>query len=106
MPDYGFYRDDYLGTAIPEGQFPRLIQRASEVLEKFKRDYRVEGGQQAQNMALCAMAECLLRPRDPALQGATVGGVSVRYDTARSRQQQLYQAAGVYLEIYRGEAYA
>ncbi len=108
MPDYDFYRDAYLGTAIPQGQFPQLINRAAEALGKLKRLYRVEGGEQAQAMALCAMAECLLcqQGRDPGVQAAAVGGVSVRYESPRSRQaarqKQLYSAAGIYLDIYRG----
>jgi len=101
MPDFTFYREIYLGCAIEEKCFPRLAARAAEYLERLKKNYRVEGGEQAQAMAICAMAEVLLNPRKPGVRAATVGGVSVQYGED-SGDSELYRAAGVYLDIYRG----
>lgn len=106
MPDFTFYREVYLGAAMDEKQFSRMAARASEVLERMKRDFRVEGGEQAQAMAVCAMAECLLSGKKPGVQAATVGGVSVRYEDAATQAAELYRAAQVYLDIYRGCANA
>lgn len=105
MLSFEFYRDIYLGSLIPEASFGELAGRAGEYLEKFKRVFRVEGGEQAQAMALCAMAETLFRYRDrDGLRSATVGGVSVSYREGRGGDltRQLYLAAQVYLDIYRG----
>ena len=108
MITFEFYRDTYLGSAIPENRFAELAKRAKEELERMKRCYRVEGGEEAQAMAICAMAESLFAHsrHGAGVQSATVGGVSVRYDDAGSRakdlQKKLYRQAGVYLEIYRG----
>ena len=102
MPDFTFYRDVFLGSCIDEKRFPQLAARAAERLEQMKRLYRVEGGEQAQAMAICAMAECLFAGKKPGVQAATVGGVSVRYDDSRTEDLRLYRAAQVYLEVYRG----
>ena len=99
MPDFTFYRAVYLGSRIPESGFAELAARASDALERLKRRFRVEGGEQAQAMAICAMAECLLG-RHKGVHSATVGSVRVQYENAR--QRELYDAAGVYLDIYRG----
>ena len=108
MITFEFYRDTYLGSAIPENRFAEVAARAAEELERLKRYYRVEGGEEAQAMAICAMAESFFAHgrHGAGVQSATVGGVSVRYDDATSRAKdlakKLYQQACVYLEIYRG----
>ena len=101
MPDFGFYRDAYLGSAIEEKAFPRLAARAAEYLQRLKMTYRVEGGEQAQAMAVCAMAEVLHAGKKPGIRAASVGGVSVQYGED-CRERELYRAAAVYLDIYRG----
>ena len=101
MPDFTFYREVYLGSAIEEKAFPRLAARAAEFLERLKKSFRVEGGEQAQAMAICAMAEVLLNRRKPGVRAATVGGVSVQYGEG-STELELYRAAQIYLDIYRG----
>lgn len=100
MVDYGFYRDTYLGSSIPQSRFPQLAARAAEELQRLKRICRVEGGEDAQAMAVCAMAEALNTP-DPGVRSATIGGVSVSYGQ-RDLRRTLYEKAGVYLDIYRG----
>lgn len=103
MPDYTFYRDVYLGSAIDEKRFPQLAARAAEALEKMKRTYRVEGGEQAQAMAICTMAECLLAEKMLGVRSATVGSVSIQYEKfEKAIAAAMYDAAGIFLDIYRG----
>ena len=99
MPDFQFYREVYLGSRIEENTFPRLAARAEEFLQRLKRLYRVEGGEQAQAMAICAMAECLLTGKRKGVRSTAVGGVSVQY---AGNDAQLYDAASIFLDIYRG----
>ena len=108
MVSFEFYRDTYLGTAIPEDRFVQLEKRAREELERLKKCYRVEGGEEAQAMAVCAMAECLFAYGSVSVgvRSATVGGVSVGYEQGSSREKELhkrlYRKAAIYLDIYRG----
>ena len=108
MVSFEFYRDTYLGTAIPENRFPQLAKRAREELQRLQRCYRIEGGEQAQAMAVCAMAECLFAcgEQKMGIRSATMGGVSVGYEQGSNRekelQKKLYRKAGIYLDIYRG----
>ncbi len=107
MVSYDFYTNAYLGSAIPEQAFPGMATRAQGILDRFRRVYRVEStGEEAENMALCAMAETLYatQRRQGGVSGATVGSVSVRYEnsTHRALMGQLYEQASIYLDIYRG----
>ncbi len=104
MADYTFYVSDYLGSLIPETAFDGLAAQARQYLNKWKRRYRVESsGPEAENMAVCAMAETLWSYRKAGLASASVGNVSVRYDTDRNAlAQELYEKASIYLDIYRG----
>ena len=86
-----------------------MAARAQNVLERFKRVYRVESsGEEAENMALCAMAETLYAAerRESGISAATVGNVSVRYENDgqghRALMGKLYEQASIYLDIYRG----
>jgi len=102
--DYEFYVNYYLGSAIPENAFSGVAARARHYLNKLRRIYRVESsGQEAEKMAICAMAEVLWAGRSKNVSAATVGSVSVRYDTDKTAlQRELYEQASVYLDIYRG----
>ena len=102
MIDYDFYRNSYLGSAIPEKVFSGLAVRAAEALQLLKRLYQVSGDEVSEKMAMCAMAEVLYSQKKDGLCAATVGGVSVRYEKGMPLRQQLLQQAGVYLDIYRG----
>lgn len=104
MVDYTFYRDTYLGSAIPETAFSGVAVRAGEHLDRMKRVYRViSSGEQAENMALCAMAETLYAHRNRGLASASVGSVRVQYDTGAAKlRQQLQEQAAIYLDLYRG----
>jgi len=102
--DYEFYVNCYLGSAIPENAFSGVAARAQQYLNKLRRIYRVvSSGQEAENMAICAMAEVFWAGRSGNVSAASVGSVSVRYDTDKSAlQRELYEQASVYLDIYRG----
>lgn len=106
MVDYDFYVNTYLGSAIPEPAFPAAAARAAAVLEGYERRYRVESpGPDSRALALCAMAEVIHSYGNSRfVESATVGSVSVRYGNAGAGQleRELYQKAGIYLEIQRG----
>ena len=104
MVDFGFYTHTYLGSNIPEKQFAACAARAAEALDHFRRVYQVEGGPQAQDMAICAMAEAVHAAScRSGVVSASAGSVSVRYGDKQTRlQRELYEKARIYLDIYRG----
>ena len=105
MVDFDFYGNTYLGALIPEAAFPAYASRAEEILDRLCRICRVEGGEAAKAMAVCAMAETLYREKGKGhgLVSAAVGEVSVRYSgEERPLLGRLYDQAGIYLDIYRG----
>ena len=104
MVSYEFYVNQYLGSAIPEKAFSGVAAQAAQVLGKFKQTYRVESsGQEAESMAICAMAESLWQNRNKGITSANIGSVSVRYETDRNvLRRELYDKACIYLDIYRG----
>lgn len=104
MVDYEFYVNCYLGSAIPEKAFSGVAVQAQGYLDRFKAVYRVESsGEQAERMALCAMAETLWQRRNSGLHTANVGSVTVRYAGDRpALLGELYEKATIYLDIYRG----
>lgn len=105
MPDYGFYKDVYLGTSVPQNAFAELLARATQWLGQLERCCRVEPyGTDSRKMALCAAAETLYTYRQRlGIAQTSVGGVSVSYEkNADSVQRQLLRAVSGYLEIYRG----
>lgn len=61
--DYAFYKNEYFGNAIPEGDFPRLASRASDYIRAktgFISD-NVNGWQlEAVKKCTCAIADILL----------------------------------------------
>ena len=103
MVSYDFYSNTYLGSAVPEQAFPGAAARAGEVLQQLCRLCRVEGGEEAKAMAVCAMAEVIYAQsgRENVIS-SSVGQVSVRY-ADRDLKDQLYRKAGIYLDIYRGK---
>jgi hypothetical protein len=116
MVSYGFYVSTYLGSSITEDAFPALAARAQAKLNAYKRKYTVTAASdEAEAMAVCAMAEVLdyfdaAQNGAGAISSASIGSVSVSYgNTAnavdlslRGQERQLYNAACVYLDIYRG----
>ena len=109
MVDFAFYEGVYLGSMIPEKAFYGMAQRARDMLTHFQKIYQVTvPGEDSFNMAVCAMAETFYeasRRRD-GMTAATVGQVSVRYESgdtsAKTLLRQLYEKASIYLDIYRG----
>ena len=118
MADYSFYRNEYMGEAIPGADFPRLAKRAGDQLSRYRRIYTVnapEGGD-AESMAICAMAEALYNAETVAngeggIQSAGIGSVSVSYGGAAAKavdvtpagvERALFQAARLYIDIWTG----
>lgn len=119
MADYDFYRNVYMGDTVPEADYPRLIKRAGAQLAQYRRIYTVDApqGGDAEKMALCAMAEALYNVEavangeGGAIQSASIGSVSTSYGDAAAKavdvtptgvERALYQAARLYIDIYRG----
>ena len=105
MVTYDFYVNVYLGIAIPERAFSGVAAKASRVLERFRRVYRVaEAGETEVKLALCAMAETLYDyQKHGGVKSTRVGSVSVQYSQdSRQLAADLYESAGIYLDIYRG----
>ena len=113
MVDYTFYSQSYLGDSIPETEFPRLALRAGEQLAGIKRRCQVTGGETAEAMAVCAMADSLRY-----FETASNGGIATKYTVGNvsgsisekmlpdmspaALQAELYRCAETYLDIYRG----
>lgn len=108
MADYDFYVNQYLGSSLSEKEFASCMAQAVRELERIRRLCRVEGGEQAEKLALCAMAETISqhRKRRSGISSARTGSVSVHYhrepEADQSLQRKLYRCAGIYLELYRG----
>jgi hypothetical protein len=108
---YAFYKDSYLGSAIPENAFSGVAARGAAALAKMKRIYEIRsGGEMAEKLAVCAMAEAIYQYEDrkqEVLQ-ASMGEVSVRYTDPgvekKNLSRELYRRACIYLDIYRGVA--
>jgi hypothetical protein len=105
MVTYEFYEKEYLGYLINQGDFPRMLRRAEQWLEKIERCCRVVPyGPDSRDMALCAIAETMAawyKKKD--VEQASVGEVTVRYQKNDiPLQRQLLQNVSGYLEIYRG----
>lgn len=109
MADFAFYKDVYLGDAIPEKAFPGMALRAEEYLQRLQRSYQVSvPGEDSFKMALCAVAETIYvhSKRRGGITAAAVGEASVRYESGdradRLLQRELYDKARIYLDITRG----
>ncbi len=106
MVDYEFYRDAYLGSQIPEKAFPEAEARAREFLQYLQRNFQVNSsGEQAEKMALCAVAEGVYHEEKRGrISSASAGSVSVHYrgSEEKSLRRALLQKAAIYLDIHRG----
>ena len=105
MVTYDFYKNIYLGSALSETAFGEAAARAQDWIAKLERTCQVAPyGPDSRAMAVCAVAETMeVFGRRPFVSQASVGGVSVRYETdPRLLERQLYRNAGVYLDIRRG----
>lgn len=120
MVPFDFYQNDYHGGAIAHESWPAYEARAAAQLARYKRIYTVtvpEDSSDAENMAICAMAEALqsfdliANGEGGAVQSASIGSVSTSYGssgsnavdiTPKGQARELYRLACMYLEIYRG----
>lgn len=117
MVEYQFYTDTYHGGAITAEEWPTVEREASATLAKYKRRYTVTAPKEtpdAENMAVCAIAEALYfnetnEAGKGAVSSASIGSVSVSYAgsssidmTEKGKANRVYNAACLYLDIYRG----
>lgn len=115
MVTYEFYKNTYLGSSITEQEWFALSARAQDQLDRYKRTYTVIApGKDSEAMAVCAMADVVAaiaaaQSGTGAVTSASIGSVSVSYggtsslDLSRKGQaRELYDAARIYLDIYRG----
>lgn len=116
MVEYGFYKDTYHGGSILETEWPVYESRAKTQLAQYKRIYTVtvpEDSSDAENMAVCAMADAmfsfdLVLNGEGGVSSASIGGVSTSYTAAaidaspKAQAAELYRCAKLYLDIYRG----
>lgn len=113
MVAYDFYTSTYLSQRIPATDWPSYAARAADRLARYKRIYTVRGDDQAEAMAVCAMAEALYT-FDQAQTGAlaagslSIGSVSCTLGQAAqidcspaAQAAALYRCACEYLEIER-----
>ena len=106
MVSYEFYKDVYMGSLIPSSAFDFAIGRAEEWLRWLERTCTVTAtGPDSRKLALCAMAETFhrFRKRDRIVQ-ESVGGVSIRYESAGSLNKELLSCVKIYLQVGRGVA--
>ena len=79
--DYEFYTTSYFGTVVPETDFPRLAERASEFVDTMTFDRLVDGlptnerSQKRVKKAVCSLAE-LMYQIELAEKNATNAAVS------------------------------
>lgn len=116
MVAYDFYLNAYHGGSISEEDWLQYEGLASAQLAKYKRLYTVAVPEDtAEDMAVCAMADVLAymdatrNGADGAVSSASIGSVSVSYARIQgvdispsSESRELYRAASLYLDIYRG----
>lgn len=114
MVAFGFYKGTYHGGSISEEDWPVLAARAEDQLARFKRVYTVtQPHEDAESMAVCAMAEALdyftaAQNGGGAVSSASIGSVSTSYAGAavdlspKGQEKELLRCALMYLDIYRG----
>lgn len=120
MVDYQFYINTFHGGSIAPDEFPAYERSAAAQLARYKRIYTVaepEGSEDAESMAICAMAEALhsfdliANGEGGPVQSASIGSVSTSYGgsgvstvdiSPAAQAKELYRCACLYLDIYRG----
>lgn len=117
MVGYEFYAVMYRGGSISAQDWPGYEARAAAQLARYKRIYTVTApGEDAESMAVCAMAEALYsfdliaNGEGGPVQSASIGSVSTSYGNVggaidispKGQAKELYRCASLYLDIYRG----
>lgn len=114
MPGYEFYVAEFCGGSIPAQEFRAYANRGKAELNRYERTYTVSGTDEQKKLAVCAMADVLyyfdsIASGSGAYNSVSVGSVScsmAQVDTsAKAQTKELYKAASLYLEIYRGVRY-
>lgn len=105
--DYTYYSTSYLGTAIPESEFPRLAMRASAILDRltFGRAATDTTNTAAIKNAMCAVAEELYTEQtsdgSEYIKSESQGRYSVTYADgaieSRTSTQRYWDAAHLWL---------
>ena len=95
--EYEFYKDSYLGNAIPESEFPRLALRASEYIDA-NADTKQASPDQLRK-ACCSVAEVMQSiEHGGEVASQTVGKWSKTYArVARSDADRLMEAMKLHL---------
>ena len=110
--EYGYYKDEYGGTAIPEHDFPQIARIASKHIDNFTFD-RLVGMDIAQYPSVqactCEMAELIYETKRPGKgkekKSENIDGYSVTYVTEATDgkimelilKEKLYSIAEFYL---------
>ena len=115
MVDYEFYMSRYGGGSIPENEWHNYTHRAEVQLKRYERIYTVKAVEpDGESMAICAMADALysfdlIANGEGGVQSASIGSVSTSYGSQQAvdispaaQSRELYRAASLYLDIYRG----
>lgn len=108
---YQFYKSEYPGALIEQVDWARFEKQAEAHLDRLKRTYQVERDEHKEKLAVCAIADCIAN-YDSAAESAMfssvhIGSVSASTgmsygDVAASKMKEIYKAARLYLNIYRG----
>lgn len=112
--DYEYYSKTFLGTAIPDAEFPRHEKMAEAFLHRitFDRVKRLPEIPTEVKDAICAMAECYYQQgkKTPGVKSENIDGYSVSYgdtDTS-SNNVEMIQTASTYLSntglLFRGRS--
>ena len=116
MVEYSFYTDTYHGGSIPADEWSRYEADAEAQLTRYKRTYTVTApDEDSESMAVCAMADAFfyiasaLNGTGGAISSASIGSVSESYGASAAvdlspagQAKQVFAAASLYLDIYRG----
>lgn len=116
MVAYQFYVGKYHGGSIQGADWPAAEREAQAEIRRMKSMYRVtpQDVENAEDMAVCAVAEVLSSYADREANGgavtsASIGSVSESFassgtlaEQAGRKSKDVYRAASLYLDIYRG----
>ena len=97
---YGFYIDSFGGLAIPEADFDRLAERASEYIDSatVNRARVYTDSSNALSKACCSLAEIIWEDeKSSGKSGESVGSWSVSYMSQADREKQKYSILKQYL---------
>lgn len=114
--EYGFYAEEYGGSAIGREEWPARSREARGYLRRLCSTARVTPyGADSWPMAVCAVADAMAdldaAERKAAVSSASIGSVSTSWDATRGgsidlspsgRERALLDAAKAHLHVYAG----